>query len=284
MDSRCLLQAAALACLTAGVPRTKPELRNVLLEWEALLEEGTGLDPLREEIAKEKERQAKEDKARKSAGDALRRAEAAEARARKHWEHTKQALEAARKSLERFPPEAAERHRVHPARLGRAHAEIRVADPETMRQADRDGARHRRVGAGKGFQHTAHVVRPALEQRLHENREIGGQVDDVRIHAHDHLAARRLDADVQPARGDVPRVVEQADHGMVPGVLRDDVACAVAAHAVHHEQLHPVGGIVARENGLEATAQVPLLVAARHDHRDEGAGHGVPASAAWGQA
>ena len=190
-------------------------------------------------------------------------------------------------ALERFPPEAAERHRVHPARLGRAHAEIRVADPETMRQADRDGARHRRVGAGKGFQHTAHVVRPALEQRLHENREIGGQVDDVRIHAHDHLAARRLDADVQPARGDLPRVVEQADHGMVPGVLRDDVACAVAAHAVHHEQLHPVGGIVARENGLEATAQVPLLVAARHDHRDEGsggAGHGVPASAAWGQA
>ena len=120
---------------------------------------------------------------------------------------------------------------------------------------------------------------------MHEDREIAGQVDHVRIHAQDHLAARRLDADVQRARGDASRVVEQSDDGVAGGVPRDDVAGAVGAHAVDDEQLQAVARIVAREDGLEATAEVLLLVAAGHDHRDEGqgrragAGHRVSAAA-----
>ncbi len=53
------LQAAARACLEAGVPKTKPELRNSLLEWEVLLEGDARLHPLLEEIRREKERRLK---------------------------------------------------------------------------------------------------------------------------------------------------------------------------------------------------------------------------------
>jgi hypothetical protein len=53
------LQAVARLCLEAGVPKTKPELRNTLLEWEALLDGGAGLVPLCDEIAREKERRLK---------------------------------------------------------------------------------------------------------------------------------------------------------------------------------------------------------------------------------
>ncbi|MBM3457832.1 MAG: hypothetical protein FJX77_04795 [Armatimonadetes bacterium] len=57
------LQSAALACLKSGVPKTKPELRNALLDWEAFLEEAPGLDVLCQEIAKEKERLVKKGQA-----------------------------------------------------------------------------------------------------------------------------------------------------------------------------------------------------------------------------
>ena len=156
-----------------------------------------------------------------------------------------------------------------------------------MPQGQGDGPGDRGLGRGQRLEHPTDVVGAILEQRAHEDWEIARQVNDVCIHADDHLAARRLDPDVQPARRDAPRVVEQPDHGVARRMARDDVARAVAAHTVHHEHLHPVGGIVAREDRLEAPVEVLLLVAARHDHGDEGwvrACHEVPASAARGQA
>src|ERR1041384_5025926 len=57
---------------------------------------------------------------------------------------------------------------------------------------------------------------------------------------------------------------------------------AILAHAVDDEDLEPVLRIVTREDGVEASPEVALLIATRHDNGDERArgGHGrLPASA-----
>ena len=170
--------------------------------------------------------------------------------------------------------EAPEGHGVDPATLAAADAEAGVADTERMRQRHRDGARGRRCVRRACHDHGTDVVGARLLERGYGARNVVGWVHDVGVHADDDVAPRGPDPDVEGSRRDALGVVDEPNHGVALRILRHDRPGPIFAHPVHHQHLEQFVRISGREDRIEASGDIPLLVQAGYDHGNEGGGPG----------
>ena len=105
----------------------------------------------------------------------------------------------------------------------------------------------------------------AALQALDALGDVLGRVLGVRVHPHDVVAARVLEADVEAERGPLLRVVEHPDAMVGCRHLLEDRLRAVLGAAVHEQELDLAVEALAEHRG-DALADVPLLVQDRHQH------------------
>jgi len=106
--------------------------------------------------------------------------------------------------------------------------------------------------------------------------EIGhvvGRVVGVGVHAQDDRAPRPGNADVQSARRDALRVVDQANNRMASGVLGDDSTGTVIAHPVDDQYFEQRSRIIVGQHRVQHARDVRDFIAARDHNRDERVRH-----------
>jgi hypothetical protein len=171
--------------------------------------------------------------------------------------------------IEHVAAVAAVRNRVHLARGGRLQTVVGVSHSEAVRQRHGYGLRQRRRLLGLDDPASSHVVRFVLQQPLDTATDVLGRVGRVRVHAQDHFAARRTDAQVHGAGSRAARVVQQGDPGVLGGDPLDQGNGPVVTLSVHDEDLEALLGEVARHDRSQAVLDVPCLVAARYYGTDD---------------
>lgn len=112
-------------------------------------------------------------------------------------------------------------------------------------------------------------------QRGNTTRDIVGRDLGAAVDAHEDLALRGRDGDVQTRRTYSARVIQHRH----PGGARRNLARAVGGPAVDDEDLHHIG-VLLRVDGVEAGFQVLLLV--EHRDRDRDGREGIRATARHG--
>jgi len=119
---------------------------------------------------------------------------------------------------------------------------------------------------------TAHVVRAGLGQQADGGGDVVGRQHAVAVDAdHDGMPGR-LDRRVEGGG----RTARRVGHGVHAGVFRDelggDLVRAVRRRTEGDHDLH-LAGVLLREDRLDGSAQMPLLVEDGHDHRNGGEPH-----------
>ena len=147
--------------------------------------------------------------------------------------------------------------------------EPRATDPQGMA----GGQRHRHAeGHASARDHAAaHAVSLVGPERVDARAYVVGGHHRVAIHADDHIPAGLMEGEVDGHRHDPSRIVEHADGR--PLALSehapDDVPRAVVGHAIHDQDLHPIGRVILDEQRAERLFDVAGLVANGKDNRHE---------------
>jgi len=145
------------------------------------------------------------------------------------------------------------------------------ARAETMQVA----AFFRQTAEANGMTHFQHslgarrVVGPGPLHHLDAGPEVAGRVLAVDVHPHDDIALGLGDEPVHPGRLQPVRVVDHAEARVGRRQAGQDLAGAIGAAPVGHQDLDPVPRVVLRLHAGDALRDVALLVEAGHRDGDQ---------------
>ena len=162
-----------------------------------------------------------------------------------------------------LPFPAAKGDGVHLLDLLDAGAEQGIANPEPVAEHLPDGQCLGGLVQYISLADGPHIVGPQLMKPAYQGGEIVGRVAGMGIQPHDDLSTGLRDASVHCPRRCVFGVVQQAEVRITRHVVADDLPGAVAAHAVHQQDLQVIFGIVLRHDGLDAGCNVFFFVVYR---------------------